>query len=484
MALAVESWMKRYDPRDPIPSCKARVIRTLEMSPLWLYRLYLRKGVLPALIRCSVFLYNLVGWVVILCVFSVPYLLFLSYRLGVCLWLRCRHRGEVKLMDASDGVFALRSVDRPNSKAIVVSWIAVDGCVDILNLKERIRKRIQEDRWFQKLTFSSQFRLGYLIWKKDKCFSVDHHVKLIAEPEKASLEDLLEELQCRDFEVDRSPWEILVLLSGEKTTLIIRWHHCLADGPGMINGLSRLILDENPTSPIRKIPKRMAPNLKTLYAFLKSIFYLPTILPWLFLIPDGNRLSVTNPTKRKRVFFSDPMPSDPLKRTAKKLACTINDIFISCVVQGYKKTLLRPTDTLSVGIPVSLHRDSPQICNRLSVVRAPLPVAFDGEARIHEIRKMTRCLKASPDILCGYAMHHILSNVLPSWVSKLIGWAKVAGCVSNVASLVPSNARIQDHLVSSLCGFAPPLLDIGDSLSSPFANFIPARFPLVLKSSG
>ncbi|CAG0891309.1 unnamed protein product [Darwinula stevensoni] len=435
------------------------------MGPLWLYRLYLRKGIQTALIRWSVLVSNLVGWVVILCVFPVPYLMFLSYRLGVSLWLRCRHRGEVKLMDASDAIFALPSADRPNSRAIVVSWIAVDGCVDILNFKERIRKRIQEDTWFQKLTFSFQFRLGYLVWKKDKCFSVDHHVKLIAEPEKASLEDLLEALQCRDFEVDRSPWEILVLMSGEKTTLIIRWHHCLADGPGMINGLSRLILDENPTSPIRKIPKRTATNLKTFFALLKSMFYLPTIMLWLSLIPEGNRLSVTHPTKRKRVFFSDPMPSEPLKRTAKKLACTINDIFISCVIQGYQMTLLRPTDTLSVAIPISLHRDSPQICNRVSPIRVPLPVAFDGEARIREIREMTRCLKASPDILCGYAVQHILSNVLPSWVSKSFRWAKVAGCVSNVASLLPSNARIQDHLVSSLCGFAPPLLDIGIAIS-------------------
>ncbi|CAG0892701.1 unnamed protein product [Darwinula stevensoni] len=435
------------------------------MPPLWLYKLYSQKGVLLALIKCSVFVYNLVGWVIILCVFGVPYLLFLSYRLGVWLWLSCRHGGKVELMAGCDAIYTLRSVDRHNSKAIVVGWIAVDGCVDICNFKERIRKRIQEDRWFQRLTFCFQFHLGFAVWKKDETFSVDHHVKLIAEPERTSFKDLIEELQCQDFEVDQSPWEILVLGSGEKTTLIIRWHHCLADGPGMMNGIIRLILDEGSTFPTSKIPERIAPNLKTFFTFLESIFHMPTIFPWLFLIPDRNRLSVTHPTKRKRIFFSDPLPLDPLKRIAKTLACTINDIFISCMIQGYKETLLGSTDTLSVAMAVSLRGESPEICNRAIAIRTPFPVSLDGDARIHEIRKMTRCLKSSSDILCTYTFMHTTSNALLSWLLNLCRRVKISGGTSNMPLSLPPDARVQDLPVSSVCAFAPTLLEMGDSPS-------------------
>ncbi|CAG0892702.1 unnamed protein product [Darwinula stevensoni] len=353
----------------------------------------------------------------------------------------------------------------PIPLAIVVGWIDVDGCVDICNFKERIRKRIQEDRWFQRLTFSFQFHLGYAVWKKDETFSVDHHVKLIAEPERTSFKDLIEEQQCQDFEVDQSPWEILVLGSGEKTTLIIRWHHCLADGPGMMNGIIRLILDEGSTFPTSKIPERIAPNLKTFFIFLKSIFYLPTILPWFSLIPERNRLSVAHPTKRKRVCCSDPLPLNPLKRIAKNFSCTINDIFISCVIQGYKETLLGSTDTLSVGMAVSLQGESPMICNRAIVVRTPLPVSLDGDVRIHEISKMTRCLKSSPDILCNYALVHFLPNALPLWLLNLCLRGKAPGGTSNMPLSMPPDARVQDLPVSSVGAVAPMILDIGMCIS-------------------
>jgi WS/DGAT/MGAT family acyltransferase len=311
----------------------------------------------------------------------------------------------------------------------------------------RFRQRVEEDaggaRWVEHEVDIRQ----HVVREK-----LPRHGKAAAE---AALQQRIAQLAVLPLDRSRPLWQMhLVEDYDGGSALVIRIHHCIADGIALI-GVTMSLVDGGAAPPQRPRGNRTEPEdaeawlashlvrpfaaaavkaleaagdgaAKSLALLLQpgkavggtgemaaTAMQLLKDAAALLLMPDDSRTRLKGkPCNDKRVAWCPPLPLADIKAIGKALNCSVNDVLLSCVSGAIGQYLkAQGDDTTGVEIramvPVNLRplSEAPTLGNRFGLVPLVLPVGIDNPVeRVFEVRRRMQALKGSTQPLLAFAV--------------------------------------------------------------------------------
>ena len=279
-------------------------------------------------------------------------------------------------------------------------------------------------------------------WEEDPHFDLHFHFRRTALPGKGSIQDLLdlaEPLAMQAFDKDRPLWELHLIegLEGDRCAVIMKLHHAISDGVGLVK-MTECLIERGPeaepdTTPLPEIGEAAtsaAPNAwdSVTEAFATRVrtgadrwrrfgsALVRNAAPSLtHPIETANAITATlasagrvlapaseplSPIMRDRStvvrfdYLSVPLPE--LKRAGKAVGGTINDAFVAGVAGGlarYHAALGAPVEMLRMLMPVNVRQGerSDVVGNQFAPARFEVPVGIDNPAeRVTAIGEICR----------------------------------------------------------------------------------------------
>ena len=134
-------------------------------------------------------------------------------------------------------------MDRPTNLMVVNALLWFEEPVDADRVKEILRTRLVEPfPRFRQLVIEPRLGVGVPSWEDDPNFDLDlhvHHLALPAPGDKRALEALVSDLISSPLDRGKALWDwYLVDGFGGGMAMVVRIHHCIADGIA----LSRVLL--------------------------------------------------------------------------------------------------------------------------------------------------------------------------------------------------------------------------------------------------
>lgn len=278
-------------------------------------------------------------------------------------------------------------------------------------------------------------------WVDDKALDVRQMVvrEKPARGRRLSAQDALQarvgELAMQPLDRKRPLWQIhLVEDYDGGSALIVRIHHCIADGIALIS-VTLSLVDGGAAPPERKrrtaqgaddwiaqtLVRPLADvSLKALDAVgdgpmevAKLAYQVLSDAAALALMPDDSKTRLKGqPTGRKRVAWCEPLPLDEVKAVGKALNCSINDVLLSCVAGALGEYLRAQGDDVKgqeirAMVPVNLRPmdQAHKLGNRFGLVPLVLPIGIDNPVeRVYEVRRRMNALKGSTQPLLAFGV--------------------------------------------------------------------------------
>jgi len=374
-------------------------------------------------------------------------------------------------------------MDEPQNLMMITAVLWFAGAADHERLRKVLAARLLER--YPKLSqraMPSASPLEQPVWADDPAFDLDDHIErleLAAPGGETELADLVGHLLSRPLDMRHSPWQFHVVDGCEgRSVVIVRLHHCLADGIALASVLLSLtddLPDRPPHEPVEadgSLPLRRSarrPGLVQRVGTGAAEVLDPAGLAasWLLLRPAQALRAVRfagevvrtvvrvltfsrDPRTRlhgrlgvaKRAAWTRPLDLEQVKAVARATGATINDVLMAAVSGALRRYLLAHGDRahdLRVFVPVNLRPPGqevpPDLGNRFGLVFIRLPVALPGAlARVRAVHREMRALKASTEAAAIFAVLSIL-GALPAWAHgfavRILG-SKSTAVVTNV----------------------------------------------------
>jgi len=365
----------------------------------------------------------------------------------------------------------LRMDSRSNLMMIVGVWI-IKPEVSYRATCDRVEERLLK---YPRFSQRVQMDATGASWVTDTEFKISRHVlreKLPASARKnprLALQQRLAELALQPLDMRYPLWEFrLVEHYDGGSALMVRIHHCIADGLALISVTQSLV--DGGLEPPRRTPRTDHPHgweaaeewmshtliepltvatVKALQvagegavqAFEAMGDPRNVIEKWvekgltkgragssdvarvayqvmrdsaaLALMSDDSptRLKGT-PGMSKRVAWCDPLPLDEVRAVGKALHCSINDVLLACVAGAMAQYLRNHGDSVSgkeirAMVPVNLRpmTEAYKLGNQFGLAPVVLPVGIDNPiARVYEVRRRMGELKGSLQPLLAFAL--------------------------------------------------------------------------------
>ncbi len=319
---------------------------------------------------------------------------------------------------------------RDNQMAITAVMV-FDGRLDFEHVHYIIATRLLKyERFMQKIA-EPNLAFAQPMWVRDPDFSINNHLKRTSLPPPAGrreLEELVGRIMSTPLDYERPLWQYTYVDNFEGgSAIIMRCHHCIADGVALVDLL--LHLDDGPGSDLPPVDAYRVGTARGMAAGGDgSLFTLPfrAVSTTLrvgssVLGVAGKLLTMGNDTAtplrgelsaEKRAAWSSPAPLAAIKEAARHWQGTINDV-ITCAVAGslheYLKDRIpmRPDLTLRAVVPVNLREPSDlgTLGNRFGLVWLPLPVGLaDPLERLRAVKRTMDEIKRSPEAHLVYGL--------------------------------------------------------------------------------
>lgn len=204
--------------------------------------------------------------------------------------------------------------------------------------------------------------------------------------------------------VHRPLWRVHVIdRPGVGTALLVRVHHAIADGFGLLGVLLSLC---DAGDAVVANPTRPASQAGTLFSAAKALRRL-VMLP-----PDPKTLLKGALGSEKRVAWSEPLVLEDVKRVARTAKATVNDVLVATVAGALRRYLARRGDNVDglevrAMVPVNLRRSAPPttLGNFFGLVLLGLHVGVtDPLSRLMVVRQRMDLLKATPEAAVAHAL--------------------------------------------------------------------------------
>jgi WS/DGAT/MGAT family acyltransferase len=347
---------------------------------------------------------------------------------------------------------------REKISAVDTAWLRMDRpsnlmmICGVLIFAERIRvgrvARVIEERFLKFHRFRQRPvpGLGATYWVGSSSFSIDDHIERVALPgdgSTAELQALVSSLASTPLDPDRPLWQFHVVEDfAGGSAIIVRIHHCYADGIALV----RVLLSMTdaapagpPAMPFKAPPRRGADAEDPLAELLRPVSgvlklarkvgatlvekgadiwrdpskattlaeqggALTAEIAKLALMPqDAATRFKGTPGVEKRVAWAQPIPLDEVKAVSKALGASVNDVLLSCVagaLRGYLAAKGDVTEDVMVRalVPVNLRplEKAYRLGNQFGLVFLELPLGIDNPVeRLYAVRANMNGLKDS-----------------------------------------------------------------------------------------
>lgn len=369
---------------------------------------------------------------------------------------------------------------------------------------------------------------GEYVWEKDPYFDLANHVKKVALPGKAdkkALQSYLSDQISVPFDDSKPLWQILFVdnYTGGKA-IILRVHHCYADGLALISVFNSITDGSANVAPFSvaqaasneesredinyewpryqrlldtaseraeryaKFAKRissdgigMLRDQDAIRGIVGDGVRAATELAQLATMPADPRQTLKGKLGvRKTCAWSEPVCFDKFHGIAKVVGCKINDLLMSCVAGAFREELIRAGEELDgrrvhVTIPVNirpldkmdLSERPDELGNQFGTVFAALPVDIENPLeRVYKIKHDMIALKQSLQPALSYGILYA-SGLLPKGMQRALTESfgnKTSAVMSNVPG--PREARyIAGSRIKEQMFWVPQTGDLGIGLS-------------------
>lgn len=383
-------------------------------------------------------------------------------------------------LNALDAGFLIAE-DSDRNVSLAIGGIAIiDGSApDYDELKDILAERIRAMPRCKQMLRTQPFDVGAPQWVDDPAFDLGRHVRRVALPrpgDDAELFGVVADVLERRLNRDRPLWECWVIegLKGNCWAILMKIHHCMADGISATRILARLCDDVERdafarpavTTRAAKVRKHLKPvpepgpptnplenlwkPLDNLWRAANSAVVGAAEIAGSLLRPTAGS-SLVGPVTAMRCYRAVRVPLAEVEQVCRKFDVTVNDVALTAITEGFRSVLLhrgeqpRP-DSLRTLVPVSERPpdtlDKPG--NRLSVMLPYLPVEQDDP--IQQLRvvhnRLTRAKKGGQRQVGNMAVSatNYIPFMLSSWVIRCLTRLPQRGIVT-LATNVPGPHR-------------------------------------------
>lgn len=373
-------------------------------------------------------------------------------------------------------------MDRPTNLMMIVGIMMFDGPMDYDRLRRTLEARLLPYRRFRQKVVHDATGAW---WEDDEDFDLDrhlHHAALPVGDHKVELQKMAADLMSIPLDPNRPLWSFhLVDNYDGGSALVVRIHHCIADGIALI-GVILSITDTSPDAPERPGPplemaKEDGPdsffwdrvfepitqgmiaaiNMGTqawikyfellahpgqLLDYSRQGVGMAAELGNLLIMPaDSPTRFKGKPGGTKTVAWSEPMPLNDIKAVGRALGCSVNDLLLSAVAGAMRAYLAERNDPVEgvevrALVPVNMRSkaDEGKLGNRFALVTLLLPVYLENPfERVFEVRRRMAELRGSyqPAVALGILA---ATGLAPKFVQDI-----VLDILANKASAVMTN---------------------------------------------
>ncbi len=374
-------------------------------------------------------------------------------------------------------------MEEPTNQMAITVVLTFDGPIDEDRLHAVLRDRLLRHDRFRQMVVESPLGFGRPQWVEDPGFSLERHLSRIRLHDgggKAELQRVAGLEMSRPLHPDRPLWRMVYVDGFEGgSALVIRIHHCIADGLALVRVLMTL---GDPTdgacgeraSPAVLDPATYASPSVTMTAgeaaerdFVRALALgtraAGSLGRLVGLRPDP-RTALRGPLCReKRAAWSRPMSLRRLRAASRAAGATLNDVVVAAVAGGLGRFLAEKGEQLTrevrAVVPVNLRRngDEEALGNRFGLIFAPLPLGIPNPLeRLGAVHATLSRLKRSPQPMVIYGLLELLGRT-PRAALDLAVWL-----LGSKGSLVLTNVpgprrriRICDRELLSVVGWVP-----------------------------
>jgi WS/DGAT/MGAT family acyltransferase len=336
-------------------------------------------------------------------------------------------------------------MEQPTNLMMINGVIVLDREVDYERLLKTIEQRFLTFRRFRQKAVDGP-RGAY--WELDGDFDLRNHVRRVALPgaaDRAQLESLVAELASTPLDKSRPLWQFhLVENYVDGPAVIIRIHHCIADGIALVQvflSLTDFSPEGRPSAARPEVwkqrraaesqvfrrllePAREGLDLATHFGQRlveegRKVLEDPAIagryaveageilreLVHSLTLPDDPRTRFKGRLGvRKQVAWAEPISLDEVKAVGKALGCTVNDVLIAAVTGAIREYMIEAGDDpamfsdIRATVPVNLRplEHAHELGNHFGLVFLSLPLGEGNPLqRLYIVRERMNELKES-----------------------------------------------------------------------------------------
>jgi diacylglycerol O-acyltransferase len=379
-------------------------------------------------------------------------------------------------------------MDRPTNLMVINSVLLFDEQLDWERLAEVLRTRlVAPHRRFRQRVVEGRFSRGPR-WEEDRDFDLSrhlHHRGLAAPGGEAALKELAGDLASAPLDRGKPLWDMYFIDGpGEGCAVIVRMHHCIADGVA----LAEVMLSLTDTAPGPARPRRRAPRAPARGA-VPSLLRAPVtaaeataaalVKPAAGALATGGRVAralaregmqtLTDPARAvelaggaaadaralgkllfmpsddggafkgelgtaRTVAWGAPLSLASVKTIAHAQHATVNDVLLAAVsgaLRGYLLERGREPQEIRTTVPYNLRppisaddadgeREN-ELGNRFGLVFLTLPVdRASRRERLGELKRRMDEIKHSPEGPVSYALLEVIGLTPPEVESRLV----------------------------------------------------------------
>jgi len=409
----------------------------------------------------------------------------------------------------SDSDALMWNIERdPILRSTIIGVWLLDQPPDRDRLRERASRALHAIPRLRQRVAANPFSIAPPRWEIDPDFDLDFHLRFVRAAGDGGLRDLLDFTQpiaMQSFDRDRPLWELYVVegLAGGKAGLVMKLHHAISDGVGLVQMMSRMMETWRTPDP-RKKPRKLPPLPEPQYKgigerFLDALGHerrkqVGRALGVLDALKSGIPEAIRHPLDTTRELgealasvgrllqpVSEPLspkmrgrsmrlhldatsvPLANLKAAAKKADGTLNDAFVAGVVEGMRRYHAHhdaSIESLRMTMPINVRGEgakAKQAGNHFVPARFLVPLhILDPVERMQRIGESVRQQRSEPALPLVDEISSLL-NRFPGAVSTQIFGSMLKG-VDFVTSNVPGppfDTYASGGLIEEIYGFGP-----------------------------
>jgi diacylglycerol O-acyltransferase / wax synthase len=330
----------------------------------------------------------------------------------------------LKVLDA--GFLEAEDADPHVSLAIGALAVIAGPKPDYASFVAHLGERLAKVPRLKQVLHTVPFDLDAPSWVEDLAFDVSHHIRRAAVPrpgDDAALFQLTADLMERRLDRDHPLWECWMIegLGDDQWAILMKIHHCMADGVATTQLLAHLSDDEEsvvgdvataverpgssgpprfPFNPVGLVTGLWRTPFTVSRAAVRTLAGMFEI--GAALVRPATRSALSGPVTGMRAYSAACVPLSDVKKVSATFGVTVNDVALAAITDSYRAALLRRGErpgarSLRTLIPVSARSDDAldAVDNRVSFMLACLPV--DELDPVEQLRTVHRRLTRAKD---------------------------------------------------------------------------------------